>query len=99
MDGTEDFSDIGGRTARSIVDFETVACGGFVEIRAVEGAGEGFEELLDGSGDSVVDFVAGSPRGYLFVRKSSQSCVSVDYFRDERRQKNGAYHRQLMATE
>lgn len=71
VDGTEDTPDILGRSARSFVDFETVASGGLVEMRLLKRAGEGFQELLDGSGDSVVEFVAGGPE--------SVCCKSVSH--------------------
>jgi alkanesulfonate monooxygenase SsuD/methylene tetrahydromethanopterin reductase-like flavin-dependent oxidoreductase (luciferase family) len=61
MDCSQQRSDILRRPARFLVDLEASSLGCFVEVGTVERCGERLEELLDWCGDSVVDFVAGSP--------------------------------------
>jgi hypothetical protein len=59
--GNQLFADIFGGASWLRVDFESVFGCGFVEFGLCVGRGQAFEELLDGRGDSIVDFVAGCP--------------------------------------
>lgn len=63
MDGFEDLTDVLGDTAWFGVNLETVLLGGFVKFGLSVGGGQRLEELLDGSGNAVVNLVAGSPEG------------------------------------
>jgi hypothetical protein len=54
VDGDEFFADVLGGAARLGVDFETVSRGRFVEFWLGVGGGQAFQELLNGSRDTVV---------------------------------------------
>lgn len=72
MDGFELGADVQGVAARLLVEGEVAAGGGVVEAGLGEGGGQGFEEFLVGSGDAVVDLVAGGPEcvcGWISERK------------------------------
>ena len=63
MDGFEDLTDVLGGTTWFGVNLETVLFSGFVKFGLSVGGGQRLEEFLDGSGDAVVDLVAGGPEG------------------------------------
>lgn len=68
VDGFEDFADVFGGAARLAVDFETVFFGGFVEGGLGVGGCEGFEELLVGLREAVVELVAGCPQSVCLIQ-------------------------------
>jgi len=45
------------------IDLKAVVFSSFVETRLSIGGGEALQELLVGLGDTIVDFVSGSPKG------------------------------------
>lgn len=59
--GFEHRARVEGRAARLVVELETAALGGFVEVGLREGAGELRDEGLPEGGEAVVDFVARGP--------------------------------------
>jgi hypothetical protein len=63
VDGFEDLTDVLGGTTWFGVNLETVLFSGIVKFGLSICGGQRLEEFLDGSGDAIVNLVAGGPEG------------------------------------
>lgn len=67
VDGFQYFADVLRSPTLTRKDLEAVLVSGFFEEGLSVGGGKGFEEFLVRSGDAVINFIAGCPKGVCFM--------------------------------